>query len=92
MKIENLQPYQFQFETVDVSRVIDSNCNAITFVNKQTNPFAVTINGYVLGVGETLNLNGNTGEIDYTKYKIDFNFGGGFQIFVIRKINKYQNY
>lgn len=79
--------YFNRIETVTIAKVIDSNCNAITFINKASNPFPVTVSGYVLGLGETLSLNGNSGEIDRTKYKIDFNFGAGSVIYVIRKIN-----
>jgi hypothetical protein len=85
-RFNKITSYENSFETIRAQKVIESNCNAIVFVSPSTNTAEVLINGWPLAVGATLSLNGNTNEIDRTKYKVDMP-NGNQTILIIRKIN-----
>lgn len=76
-----IQPYR-QGNPTDVQ----SNCNAITFVNGGA--ATAFISGFPLVAGGTLQISGNAYEIDKTVYKIVFGAGASEVIFVMRKKNK----
>jgi hypothetical protein len=78
--------YENSFETINEKRVIESNCNAICFVSPSNNTQIVFINGWPLYPATNICLNGNSNEIDKTKYTVDMP-NGNQQILIIRKIN-----
>ena len=63
---------------------IESNCNAITFINSGTN--VAQVNGIYLQPNQSLELGGNYCEIDVTKYYCSFSGAGINQLTVIRKL------
>jgi len=85
-KYNRVTKYENSFETINQKKVIESNCNAICFVSPATNTQTVFINGWPLAAGTNICLNGNTNEIDKTKYTVDMP-NGNQQILIIRKIN-----
>jgi hypothetical protein len=77
--------YSHDSEIYNISGQVESNCNAITFINLGSD--LVTVLGYQLQQGFQLYLPGNVGEIDKTRYNVIFaNAVGQTQsLLVIRK-------
>lgn len=78
--------YSHNNQIVNQSGSIESNCNAITFINLGTD--TVTVMGYPLQTGFQLYLPGSVGEIDRTNYNCMFAGAAGTtqSLLVIRKI------
>ena len=81
-----LIPVSYSSQIVNESGMVESNCNAITFINTGTD--TVNILGYPLLQGYQLYLPCNVGEIDRTNYTATFEgaFGTIKSLLVIRKI------
>lgn len=78
--------YRTQFETVNQAQRIDaSGCNAITFVNKGT--ATAQVESFPLSAGESLSIEGNPGDKDFSLYNIVFPGAGTQLVYVIRKID-----
>lgn len=71
---------------VGESQMIFSNCLAITFKRMAgSNP--VSVNGYPIGDGESLQFEQSQGQIDRTQYNVVFGTGGtGNELYVFRTI------
>lgn len=63
---------------------IESNCNAIVFINTGTT--IAQVNGIFLQPNQSIAFNGNQCEIDVTKYYCSFSGAGTNQLTVIRKL------
>ena len=63
---------------------MESNCNAITFLNVGTN--TVNVNGIDLQQSQSFIVGGNRGEIDSTQYYVQFTGAGSNNLAVIRKL------
>jgi hypothetical protein len=61
---------------------VDSNCIDILFYNSTAG--TIFINGFPVGSGSTLSIDGNVGEINVTSYKIAFNGNAG-SVYVQRR-------
>lgn len=90
--MEELLPYRNVSQTLDENGgPIESDCNAITFVNYGTNVLVVNNNirvpaPAVAGQLSFYTIEGNRGEIDRTKYTYKFEGAGNSDAIAIRKI------
>jgi hypothetical protein len=76
--------YANSFQVITISGQIESNCNAITFIN--TGDDNVMVNGYTLLPTYSLYLPGHIGEQDETRYNCQFaGVGTAPGLLVIRK-------
>jgi hypothetical protein len=76
--------YDVNFISYGQSGFITSNCNSITFINYGTN--SVTIEGQaVLTQGQSLNVDGNQGEIINKTFQIVFTGAGTNNLVTIKK-------
>lgn len=62
---------------------VDSNCIDIAFYNNSA--ATVYINGFPVVAGATLEINGNVGEQNVTKYKIGWNGAVAGEVVVLRR-------
>lgn len=76
--------YRNTIDLIQASKSVESNCNAITFLNKGT--ASAKINGMPLLPGEMISFAGLQDEIDITKYNVSYDSAGSKAIFVLRKI------
>jgi hypothetical protein len=85
MEDSKLIAYTHDSEIINISGNVESDCNAITFINIGTD--TVNVLGYPLLQGFQLYLPGNVGEVDKTNYSVRFLNGAGTtqQLLVIRK-------
>jgi hypothetical protein len=60
--------FHHTFEQKRDSGWVESNCNAITFVNKGDTD--IKVSGFALANGEALELEGWPGEMDHTSYQV----------------------
>lgn len=82
MNDNQLVSYSHSSQMITASGKIESNCNAITFINIGTD--TVTILGYPIQQGFQLYLPGNVGEIDRTNYTASFaNAPGATQMLLV---------
>ena len=66
---------------------IESNCNDIAF--KNGGAASVTINGYLLQAGESLELAGQQNETNTSRFQISFSSTAATEVlYVIRKLYK----
>lgn len=81
----NLISYSHTSEIINQSGSVESNCNAITFINNGT--VTVTVMGYPIQQGYQLYLPGSVGEIDRTNYAVMFDTAAGTRnLLIIRKV------
>lgn len=85
MNENRLIPVSYNSQVVTISGMIESNCNAITFINIGTD--TVTVLGFPIKQGYQLYLPCNVGEIDRTNYTATFEGASGTipSLLVIRK-------
>jgi len=76
---------QNQVTTIGRGMPIESNCIAITFLNKTTSN-SVLINGILVIAGEQYKVEQSSGYFDTTKYDVMFLSGLGVNELVISKI------
>lgn len=77
--------YDIQFEEVNVSKSVESNCADILFTNKGSG--IARINNYPLEAGETVGFSANLGELCTTNFQISFDTGAVTQqVFIARKM------
>jgi hypothetical protein len=82
-----LTKYIIETKIFLVPSMIESNCNAITFINTGTN--VCRVNGIFLQPSQSIQFNGNTCEIDVTQYYCNFVAGTGYnELTVVRKLNQ----
>jgi hypothetical protein len=77
--------YDVSFITYDVSGYVTSNCNSILFINYGSN--AVQIESVTLQQNQSLNIEGNQGEITSRQFFAKFIDTGGFNNLVTVKKN-----
>lgn len=65
-----MKRFRHQFEQIRTGGPVESNCNAITFVNKSDGD--ASVEGFNLAPDESLQLEGWPGENDLSKYEIQF--------------------
>jgi hypothetical protein len=76
---------QNQVTTIGRGMAIESNCIAITFLNKTTSN-SVVVNGVLVIAGEQYKVEQSSGYFDTTKYDVIFLSGLGVNELVISKI------
>ena len=81
--------YYIEYENVTKSSIVESQCNAIAFLNQGTT--TVNINGFELAPGLSDSNNGLNGETDSTIYNIRFVGVGTNRLVVKRKIYRGQS-
>lgn len=79
-----MQNYRTEFLQYTSDDTIQSNCNAIAFINSGAIP--VTIDKFVLAPGASLSIDGNEQEKNITSYRITF---GGLTTGVLTVVRKY---
>lgn len=79
-----MRKYRNDILPVRESKIVESNCNQITFVNRGANN--ALINGYPINAGEQISFEGQECEEDVTVYQVTFNGTGDKLIFAIRKL------
>jgi len=77
------------FENISSTKMVQSNCMSITFVNKGTS--TVTINGLELTANETIEVAQPNSFIDRTQYQVSFAASGANNVLVIRILPKNQS-
>lgn len=78
-------PYIVEFEEVNTSKIIESNCADILFTNKGSG--IVRINSYPLDAGETIGFSANLGELCIKNFIVSFDAGALTDLlFVTRKL------
>jgi hypothetical protein len=77
------------FENISSTKMVQSNCMSITFINKGTS--TVTVNGLILAVNETIEVAQPNSFIDRTQYQVSFAAGGANNCLVIRILPKNQS-
>lgn len=66
---------------------VESNCNDIAF--KNGGAASITINGYPLASGESLELAGQANELNTTRFQISFSSTAATEVlYVVRKLYK----
>lgn len=83
------QGYTVQTSFYAEAAWVDSNCASIIFFNSVdpvTGGKNLNVIGFVLAPGQALAVNGNTGEIDLTRYYISFTGSGAQGCNVIRRL------
>ena len=84
----NITSTYYVFKTVIENQTLSGDgCNGIMFVNQG---IGCTINGLNIAVGQTLALNGNSLDQDYSSYNLVFAPGVGRNLIVIQKFNTYE--
>lgn len=79
-----MQNYKTEIVQYTADDTIQSNCNAIAFINNGTIP--VTIDKFSLAPGASLSIDGNAQEKNTTVYRITF---GGLATGLLTVIRKY---
>ena len=78
------------FQNISYTKMVQSNCMAITFINKGSN--TVNINGLKLVELESLSVSQVESFIDRTQYQVSFdNDGSESNLLVIRTLPKNQS-
>jgi hypothetical protein len=79
------------FENVCNSKMVQSNCMSITFINKGTS--VVNVNGLKLAIDETIEIAQPNAFIDRSQYQISFDAGLGLldNCLVLRILPKNQS-
>jgi len=78
------------FQNISYTKMVQSNCMSISFVNKGTN--SVNINGLKLAANETIEVSQPNAFIDRTQYQLSFdNDGAESNCLVIRILPKNQS-
>jgi len=77
--------YDVSFITYDVSGYVTTNCNSILFINYGSN--AVQIESVTLQQNQSLNIEGNQGEVTTRQFFAKFIDTGGFNNLVTVKKN-----
>ena len=78
------------FQNISYTKMVQSNCMSITFVNKGTN--TVNINGLKLATSEAIEVAQPNAFIDRTQYQLSFdNDGAESNCLVIRILPKNQS-
>ena len=67
---------------------VGNGCNSIIFIN--SGAAAVQISGVTLTTNQSLSFNGNSGDQDYTIYKVLFTTAGVRDLNIIQKYNTYE--
>lgn len=81
--------YNNVFQLYQNSDYVESNCAEIIFINNGTSN--VTLNNtLLLQPTQSFSTDGKNGEMDTTRYNLDFGVSGNNSCVVIRKM--YQNY
>lgn len=76
--------FREEFELVNQTKEIKSNCNSINIINIGT--ATASINGIDILPTEQYYVQGNENEVNVTRYRIAFSGVGTEQVQVIRKI------
>ena len=76
--------FREEFELVNQTKEIKSNCNTINVINIGT--ATAIINGINILPGEQYFVQGNENEFNETRYRISFSGAGSEEVQVIRKI------
>lgn len=76
---------QYYVQPVQITRnqYIEANCNAIMFFNIGTSN--ASLNGIVLAPGIGFSIPANLGEMDVTKWQVQFDAPTGNNLLVVRK-------
>ena len=77
------------FQNISTTKIVQSNCMSITFVNKGDT--TVTVNGLVLQANETIEVAQPNTFIDRTQYQVSFGAGASKNCLVIRILPKNQS-
>ena len=80
--------YKIDIQQYANNQLIQSNCNAITFINNGATP--VLINNVPLEVNANLSIQGNADELDTTEYNIKVSTSTTANVIVIKKMNQWQ--
>jgi len=80
--------YKIDIQQYANNQLIQSNCNAITFINNGSTP--VLINNVPLAVNANLSIQGNADELDATEYNIKVGTSTTANVIVIKKMNQWQ--
>jgi len=84
----NITKTYFVFKTMIENQTLNGDgCNGIMFVNQGV---AVNINGLNVAVGQTLALNGNALDQDFSSYQLIFSAVVGRNLIVIQKFNTFE--
>lgn len=76
--------YTILTQMADSSGSVEKGHNAITFINRGTEP--AIVNGLSLATNQFLEITANLGEIDDTQWNYTFGTGGGTKLlWIIRK-------
>lgn len=78
-------PKQYYVQPVQITRnqYIEANCNAVMFFNIGTSN--ANLNGIVLAPGIGFSIPANLGEMDVTKWQVQFDSPTGNNLLVVRK-------
>ena len=76
--------FKEEFELVNTTKEIRSNCNTINIINIGT--ATAVVNGIDVVPGAQYYVQGNENEFNETRYRISFSGGGTEAVQVIRKI------
>lgn len=76
--------FREEFELVNQTKEIKSDCNTLTIINTGTT--TAIVNGIEIGPGLQYYVQGNENEFNETRYRIAFSGTGTEQVQVIRKI------
>ena len=78
--------YRTEIAYYTTNQRIIANCNAITFINNSI--YTIYVNNFPITTGNSLNIGGNSDEIDVTEYILDFRGATNGEVYVIKKINQ----
>jgi len=76
--------FREEFELVNQTKEIRSNCNTITIIN--IGGATAIVNGISIASGNQYYVQGNENEYNETRYRISFSGAGSEEVQVIRKI------
>jgi len=76
--------FREEFELVNQTKEIKSNCNSLTIINIGT--ATAIVNGVSILPSEQYYVQGNENEFNETRYAISFSGAGTEQVMLIRKI------
>lgn len=79
-----MRRYRNDILPIRESKMVESNCNQITFVNRGA--ANAQLNGYPLNAGEQVSFEGLECEQDTTIYQVTFTSSGEKLVFAIRKL------
>lgn len=79
-----MRKYQTETQVYDETQLdVDSNCNDILFYN--STGATIFVNAFPVASGGVYEISGNEGEINTTKYKLNFTGGNTGLVYVTRK-------